>query len=157
MAGGKPQEPGQGHGSGRLSVERSAAAGLAQEISYESTRIEALELHRSLIGYAEKEVRAKITASAQAAKAYLAECGQKCDLNLFLSNDLKKRFPGLADKALQLLMALIFAETVGDEGQFEKIDLKDTMQKQQQFIKTISNIMKNLHDTLKAILQNIKA
>lgn len=133
-----------------------AAAGIAQEISYEDTRIKALELHRSLIGYAVTEVRAKITASAKAAKAYLAECGLKCDLSLFISNDLKKRFPGLADKSLQLLIALVFAETVGDDSQLEKIDLKDTLQKQQPLLQTISNISKSLNDTFKAILQNLK-
>ena len=133
-----------------------AAAGIIQEISFEDTRIKALEFHRSLIGYAMPEVRAKITASALAAKAYLAECKLKCDLNSFLSNDLKKRFPGISDKPLQLLIALVFAETVGDDSQLVKIEFKATLQKEQQIIQLMSNMMKNEHDTLKAIIQNLK-
>ncbi len=53
-------------------------------------------------------------------------------------------------------MALIFAETLTDMTQQMQLDLQDTLQKQQEFIQTISNIMKNQHDTLKAIINNMR-
>jgi hypothetical protein len=50
---------------------------------------------------------------------------------------------------------LAFAETA-DISQLLQLDVQDKLQKQQQFVQTISNIMKNEHDTLKAIIQNLR-
>jgi hypothetical protein len=46
--------------------------------------------------------------------------------------------------------------SMGDMSQLQQLQLQDAMQKQQQVIQTISNIMKNQHDTLKSIIQNLK-
>jgi hypothetical protein len=127
-----------------------------EKASFQAAKGKALELRRSLIGYAAPQVKAKIAASAQAAKDYLAKCGRECDLGKFTSKDLKARLAGLKDNELRLLQALVFAETVGDDSQLDSIELQDKMQKQQQFIQTISNIMKSQHDTLKAIIQNLR-
>ncbi len=41
-------------------------------------------------------------------------------------------------------------------SQTEMIQLQNTIQKQQQMIKTLSNIMKSMHDTTKAVVRNMK-
>ncbi len=140
--------------AGLLVVGLTASA--ADKADFGATKGKALDLHRSLIGYASPQVKTKITASAQAAKGYLAKCGRTCDLGKFTTMDLKTRFTEPRGKELQLLQALVFAETVGDDSQLDSIELQDKMQKQQQFIQTISNIMKSEHDTLKAIIQNLR-
>jgi hypothetical protein len=127
------------------------------QTAFESTKRKALELHSSLISQAAPAVRAKISASALAVRKYLAECGRKCDLYQFCSKDLKARFTRLTAREVHVLMALVYAETVSDMSQQMQLDLQDTMQEQQQFIQTISNIMKAEHDTLKAIINNLRA
>ena len=90
-----------------------ALALAAQKAGFETAKAQALELRRSLIGYAAPQVKAKITASAQAARDYLARCGREYDLEKFCSKDLKTRFSRLTNEQVQLLMALVFAETAG--------------------------------------------
>lgn len=124
--------------------------------SFQIVKGKALELHRSLIGFATPAVKSKIAAAAQAAKGYLAACGRTCDLGRFTSKDLKARFTGLTGQELPLLQALVFAETVGDDSQLDSLELQENMQKQSQFLQAISNIMKSQHDTLKAIIQNLR-
>jgi hypothetical protein len=127
--------------------------------AFEAAKRKAADLHASLISQASPPARAKISAAAVASRKYLAGCGRRCDLQAFLSRDLKARFPRLTQREVDLLMALVFAETLnatGDDSQLINIDLQDTLQKQQQFIQTISNIMKAQHDTLKAIIQNLR-
>jgi hypothetical protein len=46
--------------------------------------------------------------------------------------------------------------SLGDMSQLQQLELQDKLQKEQQFIQTISNIMKNQSDTLKSIIQNLK-
>jgi hypothetical protein len=48
-------------------------------------------------------------------------------------------------------------QTVGDDAQLANIDLQNQLQKQQQTLQTMSNVSKMLHDTAKAIIQNMKA
>ena len=123
---------------------------------FETTRRKALDLHASLIAQAAPPVRAKIAASAAATRKYLTTCGLNCNLYRFLSQDLGGRFKRPAEREIHLLMALVFAETVGDDSQLSNLDLQDKLQKQQQFIQTISNIIKSDHDTLKAIIDNLR-
>ncbi len=42
-------------------------------------------------------------------------------------------------------------------GLIEQLDLQKALQQQQQFIQTTSNLMKTINDTLKSIIQNLKA
>jgi hypothetical protein len=46
--------------------------------------------------------------------------------------------------------------TLEEISQLQQLELQDAMQKQAQFVQTISNIMKNQHDTLKGIIQNMR-
>jgi hypothetical protein len=46
--------------------------------------------------------------------------------------------------------------TLQDMSQLDQLSLQDAMQKQQQMIQTISNIMKTQHDTLQAIIRNLR-
>jgi len=46
--------------------------------------------------------------------------------------------------------------TLTEMSQLDQMSLQDTMQKQAQQIQTISNIAKNLRDTAKAIIDNIR-
>jgi hypothetical protein len=124
--------------------------------TFESAKRRALELHGSLISQAAPQVRAKISASASAFRKHLAECGRDCDFNRFLSRDLKVRFKRVSEREFHLLMALVFAEAVSDMNQLDQLNLQDKLQKEQAFIQTISNIMKNQNDTLKAIISNLR-
>jgi hypothetical protein len=124
--------------------------------SLETARGQALALHRSLINDAKPQVRAKISAAARAAREYLVRTPRDCDLYRFCSQDLRTRFPRITGQQLQVLMVLVFAETMSDMTQMDNVDLQDKLQKQQQFVQTISNIMKNEHDTLKAIIENLR-
>jgi hypothetical protein len=47
-------------------------------------------------------------------------------------------------------------QTMTDMGQMLNLALQDAMQKQQQVMQMLSAIMKNQHDTLKAIIQNMR-
>jgi hypothetical protein len=46
---------------------------------------------------------------------------------------------------------------MGDMSQMDQMALQDAMNKQAAVMQTISSIMKMQHDTLKAIIQNLKA
>jgi len=46
--------------------------------------------------------------------------------------------------------------SIGDMSTLQQLELQDTLQKEQQFIQTISNIMKMQQDTMKSIIQNLK-
>ena len=46
--------------------------------------------------------------------------------------------------------------SVGDDAQLANIDLQNSLQKQQQTLQTMSNILKSQHDTLKAIINNVR-
>ena len=48
-------------------------------------------------------------------------------------------------------------QTAGDDAQLANIDLQNMLQKHQQTMQMMSNMMKAQHDTLKAIIQNMKA
>jgi len=128
----------------------------AEKMSFQTAKAQAFELHRSLIADASPQVRAKITASAQAARAYLAKCGRKCDLHAFLTKDLGRRFARPTGEQFRLLEALAFAEAFEDMGQLDQLDLQDAMQKQSQILQLLSNLSKMEHDTLKAIIQNMR-
>ncbi len=127
-----------------------------QKMTFQEAKSKAVELHGSLIGSASPAVKARITASAEAARDYLAECGAKCDLGTFLSRDLKRRFPRVRPAELELLEALTFAETVSDMSRVDQLRLQDSMQKASRMMQTISNISKTTHDTLKSIIQNMR-
>lgn len=124
--------------------------------TFQTAKSRALELHDSLIGLAAPQVRAKVTASARAARAYLAGCRKACDLHAFLTKDIKPRFARAGTDELRLLEALVFAETFKDMAQAEQLRLQDAMQQQQQVLQLISNISKSQHDTLKSIIQNLR-
>ena len=47
-------------------------------------------------------------------------------------------------------------QTMSDMSQQLQLQLQDAMNKQQQAMQILSNIMKNQHDTLKSIIQNMK-
>jgi hypothetical protein len=139
-----------------IAVVVGTAAGAGQKGSFQTARTQAIDLHRSLIVYAAPPVKAKITASALAARDYLAKCGRSCDLHAFLAKDLKRRFPRTNGDEVRLLEALVFAETVGDMSQMDQLDLQNAMEKKAQLLQLISNISKMAHDTLKAIIQNMR-
>lgn len=124
--------------------------------AFETTRRRALEVHAALISHTAPQVRAKISASAVAFRKYLAGCGRNCRLYRFSSEDLRARFKRVPERELHLLMALAFAEAISDMTQMDQLALQDTMQKEQQFIQTISDIMKDENDTLKAIINNLR-
>lgn len=46
--------------------------------------------------------------------------------------------------------------TVGDDAQLANVDLQNVLQKQQQLLQTLSNIMKMLNDTAMSIVRNLK-
>ena len=46
-------------------------------------------------------------------------------------------------------------QSVGDDAQLANIDLRNSLQKQQQTLQTISNVSKMLHDTSMAIIRKI--
>ncbi len=138
-----------------LFVLGSAQASKPQN-SFETTRKRALEVHAALIPHVAPQVRAKISASAVAFRKYLVGCGRNCRLYRFSSEDLRARFKRVPERELHLLMALAFAEAVSDMTQMDQLALQDTMQQEQQFIQTISDIMKDENDTLKAIINNLR-
>lgn len=47
--------------------------------------------------------------------------------------------------------------TMGDDSQLANVDLQNTLQKQQQILQMLSNISRQLHDTAKSVIQNIRA
>jgi hypothetical protein len=128
----------------------------AGQTAFAAAKVKALDLHRSLIGFAAPQVRGKITASAQAVKSYLAQCGRGCDLEKFSASDLGNRFGRLSDSELSLLKALVFSELVGDSNRMDNIEMQDNLQAQQQFIQTILTIMKSQNDTLMEIIRKLR-
>jgi hypothetical protein len=134
-------------------VARAAPA----RASFEVARGQALAVHQSHIADATPAVRAKITASAQAGKDWLARNPQSRDLHEFFAQDLRKRFPRATEQQLNVLMTLAFAETVSDMNQMDQLKLQDSQQKLAQVVQTISNLMKTENDTLKAIIQNMRS
>ena len=127
-----------------------------EKTTFQAAKTQAIELHRSLIGFAAPTVKARITASAKAARSYLAKCGASCDLEAFLSKDLKKRFFRVSAEELHLLEALAFGETFKDMSQMDQLNLEEAMQKQAQIMQLMSNISKTTHDTAKGIIQNMR-
>jgi len=128
----------------------------AQKPTFKTAKDQAIGLHRSLIATARPEVRTKIAASAKAARAYLATCGRDCDLHAFLKQDIGTRYSTKTETESRLLETLAFAEIVSEMSELDQLALQDELQKQQQLLQTISNIMKSSHDTLKAIIQNLR-
>lgn len=62
-----------------------------------------------------------------------------------------------SDEAKALLEKLEQSlQTLSDISQMLQLELQDAMNKQQQAMQILSNIMKNQHDTLKAIIQNMR-
>ena len=63
------------------------------------------------------------------------------------------------DRILSLQTGLSVLEeelaTIGEDAQMANIDLQNTLQKQQQALQMMSNIMKSLHDTAKSTIQKI--
>jgi hypothetical protein len=47
-------------------------------------------------------------------------------------------------------------DSISDMTQMDQLALQDKLQKEQQFIQTISNIMKSMNDTLESIVQNLR-
>jgi hypothetical protein len=124
--------------------------------TFESTRSEALELYASLISRGIPQVRAKISASAQAFKNYLAQCSRSCDLYQFCFRDLMGRFTNLTDLQVHLLMTLVFAEAVSNMNQQMQLQLKTGMQTETRIFTTVSNVLKTQRDTLNASISNIR-
>jgi hypothetical protein len=46
---------------------------------------------------------------------------------------------------------------IGDDSQLANVDLQNWLQKQQQILQMLSNISKQLHDTAKSVIQNMRA
>ena len=61
-------------------------------------------------------------------------------------------------KALQTGLEVLEEKlsSTGDDAQLANIDLQNSLQKQQQTLQTLSNILKSQHDTLKAIISNVR-
>lgn len=133
-----------------------AALSASPQGSFEARKSRALDLRASLAPHAAPQVRAKIAASAKALKGYLGRCGKACDLLSFSTRDLDSRFGGLTTNQRDLLLALVFGETLSDMNQMDQLNLQDAMERQAQYLQTISNIMKMQNDTLKAIIQNVR-
>lgn len=126
-----------------------------QKMTFQEAKSKAVELHASLIGSASPGVKARITATAQAARSYLAKCGARCDLGTFLSADLKRRFSRVRPDEIQVLETLAFAEVVSEMSQMEVLELQSTMQNQAQLIQMISNVSKLTHDTAMSIIRKM--
>jgi hypothetical protein len=47
--------------------------------------------------------------------------------------------------------------TLGDDGQLANLDLQNILQKQQQALQMMSSISKSSHDTMMAIIRNLKS
>lgn len=140
-----------------IMVATALLAGQTQELTFQVAREQATKLHRSLLPSATPAVQARIKATAGAARTYLEKCGQKCDLHAFLNKDIRQRFSTRKATELQLLETLAFAEIFSGMSDQDQLDLQNKLQKEQQLFQTISNIMKNEHDTLKAIIQNLRS
>lgn len=132
-------------------------AAAPEKMTFQDAKVRAFDLHRSLIGFAGPAVKEKVAASARAARAYLAKCGASCDLGAFLSGDLRRRFTKAKVEEIQVLEALAFAEALKDMSQTDQLKLQETAQKQGQILQLMSNLSKMAHDTLKAIIQNMRA
>lgn len=143
-------------GSLALLLALSLPAAPAQKPAFQTAKEQALGLRGSLMSAAAPGVRAKIAASAEAARTYLAKCGRSCDLHAFLTKEIGRRFTPKKDAESRLLETIIFAETLSEMSELDQMALQDEQQKQQQLIQTISQIMKMSHDTLKAIIQNMR-
>jgi hypothetical protein len=143
-------------GSLALFLAGSLLLAPAEKPSFQTAKTQALGLHRDLIPFASPAVQAKITAAAKAARTYLARCGRACDLHAFLTKDIGRRFSIRKKAEVQLLEALIFGETIADMSELDQIELQNTQQKLNEVMSTLSAIVKNSHDTLKAIIQNLR-
>ena len=77
-----------------------------------------------------------------------------------LRGDLQKKLAALEKKRTDLVRKIKYLEnkldTMRDMNQQLRLQLQDAMNKSQQAVQLLSNILKNQHDTLKAIIRNIK-
>jgi hypothetical protein len=142
---------------GSLSLFLAAAVlpAPAEKLSFQTAKAQALGLHRDLIAFAFPAVRSGITASAKAARAYLAQCGRACDLHAFLMKDIRGRFSLRKKAESRLLESLIFWVTIADMSELDQMELQDAQQLNE-VMSTLSAISKNSHDALKAIIQNLR-
>ncbi|HVN74861.1 MAG TPA: hypothetical protein VMT19_00990 [Thermoanaerobaculaceae bacterium] len=138
-----------------LAAATLQAAAPDNRAAFEAARRRALEVRGALLPKAAPSARAKIAGSAQASRAYLAGCRQSCDLYGFLSMDLRARFTRLSEKELDLLVVLVFAETV-DAGSEVRRELSIAYDRSQKFIGTLSNIMAKIQTTDDSIVQNMR-
>ena len=81
-----------------------------------------------------------------------------------IKNDCEKILPEIQTASKTLIEKLQKSinltqelNTIGDDAQLKKLDLQDKLRKMQEMMQLVSNMLKNDHDTLKAILQNLKA
>jgi hypothetical protein len=140
--------------AGVLSFGVAAAAPARTPL--EVAKAQALALHQSLIADAKPPVRARIAASARAAKNFVAQSPRQCDLHEFLARDLRMRFPGVTEQQLEVLLTLGFAETMANMNQLDQLKLQEMLQKMAQTVQTITEVSKTEEDTLKAIIQNLR-
>jgi len=85
-----------------------------------------------------------ILASARQSRRSLVQQLSTCQANLSISlNDYIKKL----EEAVS---------NTGDDAQFANIDLQNMLQHQQQVLQMMSNILKMIHDTARAIIRNLK-
>lgn len=132
------------------------AAQKDDKAAFKAIRKDASAFHDSLISHVAPPVRAKMGASSAAARRYLSGCGRSCDLYSFLSKDLTARFTRLTTRERDLLIGLVFAETAATDREVDMLRLQEVVQKREQLLKFLTDIVNTEHETAAQLVSNIK-
>ncbi len=139
-----------------LAMAMIGAAQQDQKATFESTKTKMIAWHTSLISSAAPAVRTRITASAAAARQYLAGCARRCDLQSFLSKDLGGRFTRLTTRERDVLIGLVFAETATRDSELLELKIQELQQKRDQLIGMLTKLLEESHETQMSVVKNIK-
>jgi hypothetical protein len=139
-----------------LAIGTIGAVQQDQKATFETTKTRMIALHASLISAASPPVRSKISASSEAARRYLAGCARRCDLHSFLTKDLRGRFTRLSSRELDLLIGLVFAETVTRDSELLEIKLQELQAKRDLVFATLTKMLQESHETQMSVVSNIK-
>ncbi len=133
------------------------AAPRSDKVPFATTKRQIIELHASLITRAAPPVRARISASAEAARQYLATCGRSCRLYPFLRKDLTRRFTRLTDPEFRLLFGLVFAEMAQSNAEATELRLQEIFNKENQVLSLLTNLLNEKHETTSSVIDNLKS
>jgi septal ring factor EnvC (AmiA/AmiB activator) len=108
-------------------------------------------------GYSKLETQLAATASDIAALQTAAGAGRDApDALLKVGEDIVAVENHMDAVRAEMAKWTDMLNSVGDDAQLANVEMQNIVQKQQQMLQMLSNISKNLHDTIRAVVNNLK-